>query len=369
MEARRPAQLKADDGSTHVVEISNLTKSSLFVHIDEPPAFGATVEVTFDDVIVRGDVVYADPPKGAVVVFEASVDTVAAIESLLTPPHVAAAGLVDAAAVPEATSEEYGMRETTQTDGLDMLREITSHDPPTFEDETVGPGPNSASDIFVAPHLRIAADLDDLGDDEPATADPIPPPMDPDESETHTQEMILTPHGLAPAPEALLIDPDDGDLDDALDDDPTYELTPSQPVLPEETREPSSPLVEPVGDPIAPEALAVTPSAAEPVEETFQGMEPDDELPRLDGQTLRFASVSQFRSQYKANIMHGALVVSGPPMPIGSQVPLDLLIPGVEAPPHISGHVRFLGEGTVGVMIDSFGLVKQQLEALVSKLD
>jgi hypothetical protein len=91
----------------------------------------------------------------------------------------------------------------------------------------------------------------------------------------------------------------------------------------------------------------------------------DNELPQLenDGVTLRFASLNQYRVQHKANIAHGGIIVRSAPLAIGTQKFLVLLIPGRERYT-VSARVTFIGDGTIGFVIDSFPMHKTQLKSL-----
>lgn len=104
----------------------------------------------------------------------------------------------------------------------------------------------------------------------------------------------------------------------------------------------------------APSTIAVTPAPA--------GGSADLPLLENDGVTLRFASADQYRSQHKANIAHGGIIVRSSPLPIGTQKFLGVEIPGRERYT-ISARVTFIGDGTVGFVIDSFPIHKAQLKA------
>ena len=90
--------------------------------------------------------------------------------------------------------------------------------------------------------------------------------------------------------------------------------------------------------------------------------EPDLPLLESDGVTLRFATADQYRAQHKANIAHGGIIVRSMPLPIGTQKFLGIEIPGRDRYT-ISARVTFIGDGTVGFVIDSFPIHKAQLKA------
>ena len=93
----------------------------------------------------------------------------------------------------------------------------------------------------------------------------------------------------------------------------------------------------------------------------------DECLPVLDrdGYTVRFASAAAYAVQYGANIEHGGLVVSAPPMPIGTQRMLALEVPGRPAYT-VSARVIYNQDGRLGFMLDSFSLHKVHLKSLAS---
>jgi hypothetical protein len=88
------------------------------------------------------------------------------------------------------------------------------------------------------------------------------------------------------------------------------------------------------------------------------------DLPVLepDGVTLRFGSADQYRTQHKANIQHGGIIVRASPLAIGTQKFLGIEVPGRERYT-VSARVTFIGEGTVGFVIDSFAIHKAQLKS------
>jgi hypothetical protein len=94
------------------------------------------------------------------------------------------------------------------------------------------------------------------------------------------------------------------------------------------------------------------------------------QLPELgaDG-ILAFASAEDYRAQYASDIMNGGLIVRSPPLPIGAQKMIRLRIPGAQETLAVSARVGFVGNGTVGLMIDSFAKHKHAFERLYEKLE
>jgi hypothetical protein len=88
------------------------------------------------------------------------------------------------------------------------------------------------------------------------------------------------------------------------------------------------------------------------------------ELPLLeaDGVTLRFQSITQYKTQHRANIAHGGIIVRSGPIPIGTQKFIGIQIPGKDRYT-VSARVTFIGDGTVGFVIDSFPIHRAQLKA------
>lgn len=92
-------------------------------------------------------------------------------------------------------------------------------------------------------------------------------------------------------------------------------------------------------------------------------------LPELtaDG-TLRFASATAFQTQFSANLVHGGVVARSGPLPIGSHKMLRFEVPGATESVQVSARVGFVGQGTVGFMIDTFALQRPRLESLLQQL-
>lgn len=108
-------------------------------------------------------------------------------------------------------------------------------------------------------------------------------------------------------------------------------------------------------------AVHVPPANGAPPPRSNSTLAPD--LPQLesDGVTLRFFSADQYKAQYRANVAHGGIIVRATPLPIGTQKFLGIEIPGRDRYT-VSARVTFIGEGTVGFVIDSFPIHKAQLK-------
>lgn len=117
----------------------------------------------------------------------------------------------------------------------------------------------------------------------------------------------------------------------------------------------------------APSARATEPPA--PAAKAATGTGGEGSLPELaaDG-TLRFASASAYQAQFAANLVHGGVVARSGPLPIGSHKMLRFEVPGVSVDVQVSARVGFVGQGTVGFMIDTFPLQKPRLESLLQAL-
>lgn len=116
----------------------------------------------------------------------------------------------------------------------------------------------------------------------------------------------------------------------------------------------------PVPKPEASESGAPADAAAASVEATLPELAPDG--------TLRFASASAFQTQFETNLVHGGIVARSTPLPIGSQKVLRFSVPGVSDEVQLSARVGFVGQGTVGFMIDTFAVHRPRLESILQRL-
>ncbi len=162
---------------------------------------------------------------------------------------------------------------------------------------------DESSRSLVAPGLAAAADLDDEG---------------------RTEELEMTPKGLAAAKAT--------------------------------TKAPQVVTAVHRGEPCD-EAAAPIGSQAAPI---------DSRIPSLHGDVVSFETAAQFQTQFKSSMLHGAIVAKGPALPLGTQRVVRLSVAGVRQTLRLSGVVRFLGEGTVGLMIESFSVVKPELRLFAS---
>lgn len=405
------ARVQHEDGAILDAEIANLTPSSVFLKTDREMTFRDAVRISFEALSLVGEVAFvsrADPP-GVVIAFEVPDASKPQLEGLLDrvstldQPMDAAVDLGTSAAVPALSDNTVGgdtlsvigdpLRETTQQDLYEDLRAVTTHDNPPVLDQaddlddlgdlddlddlnvevSEQPSP-SEEDIFVAPHLMMAADLDDQDEHEPAPNPPteealplivparIPNPdlvldLEMGDEESQTQELVAVARPVTRPMSSAEATLPPGDVQELA----THEALriPTPVVAP---RPPQAPMVDdPTREDIVPQPVLPVP--------VIQAKVPENgALPTLEDGTLRFASAEEFRAHYAANIAHGALVVRATPLPLHSQHSLALSIPGVDAPPRLSGHVKFVGDGTVGFMIDSFSVLRPDLEALIARL-
>lgn len=72
--------------------------------------------------------------------------------------------------------------------------------------------------------------------------------------------------------------------------------------------------------------------------------------------------------QFKSNIMHGGIIARSSPLGVGTFHVIKLAIPGVMEMLELRARVGFVGDGTVGFMIDSFPVEKPRLESLLAKV-
>lgn len=144
--------------------------------------------------------------------------------------------------------------------------------------------------------------------------------------------------------------------DPAPDDDPdTSRYAPTEDVSILDPVEEALPM-----DAIIDEAVAGSSAPARVTGEAGGGSSP---LPALadDGVTIAFSSPLQYRTQYEANIAYGGIIVRGQPLPIGMQKFLAIQIPG-RARYTVGARVTFIGDGTIGFMIDSFPIHRTALK-------
>jgi hypothetical protein len=90
-------------------------------------------------------------------------------------------------------------------------------------------------------------------------------------------------------------------------------------------------------------------------------------LPTLVEGVVQFARAADFAAEFRSNLQHGGIIARSTPLSIGSMHALRLVVPGVRDVIQIRARVGFLGEGTVGFMIDSFPLERPRIEAAVSE--
>lgn len=90
-------------------------------------------------------------------------------------------------------------------------------------------------------------------------------------------------------------------------------------------------------------------------------------LPELGADDrLLFGSTTDYVAHYKSQIAFGGIIARAAPRALGSMHPLTIVVPGVPQPVAVRARVGFLGEGTVGLMIDSFPIEKPRLEELLA---
>jgi hypothetical protein len=90
-------------------------------------------------------------------------------------------------------------------------------------------------------------------------------------------------------------------------------------------------------------------------------------LPTLVEGVVQFARAADFAAEFRSNLQHGGIIARSTPLSIGSMHALRLVVPGVRDVIQLRARVGFLGEGTVGFMIDSFPLERPRIEAAVSE--
>ena len=86
---------------------------------------------------------------------------------------------------------------------------------------------------------------------------------------------------------------------------------------------------------------------------------------RLDG-TLRFGAPADFSDQFRASIVHGGIIARSAPLSLGSVRTVRLVIPGIEAHVELRLRVGFVGEGSVGFLIERFPSERPRLESVLA---
>lgn len=140
---------------------------------------------------------------------------------------------------------------------------------------------------------------------------------------------------------------------------------------------PSAPVAAsaPARVPASPPASAPTPAAAPspavapraPSVAAAPGSAPASTLPTLVEGVVQFARAADFAAEFRTNLQHGGIIARSTPLSIGSMHALRLVVPGVREALQLRARVGFLGEGTVGFMIDSFPLERPRIEAVLSE--
>lgn len=88
---------------------------------------------------------------------------------------------------------------------------------------------------------------------------------------------------------------------------------------------------------------------------------------RHDG-TLRFEAPADFSDQFRASIIHGGIIARSAPLSVGSMRTVRLVVPGIEAQVELRLRVGFVGEGSVGFVIERFPLERPHLESLLAEV-
>jgi len=120
---------------------------------------------------------------------------------------------------------------------------------------------------------------------------------------------------------------------------------------------------------LGPERPAPAPAASppeEPAAEPASATPGGSTLPLIarDGCTVRFDDLEAYREQYASHLAHGGLVARAEPMPVGTQRMLVLSVPGSKDYT-VSARVVFNQPGVVGFMLDSIGLHRERLKAML----
>lgn len=322
------AEILTETGHRFTAPIANLGTTGLFLQTSELLQFGQRLSLRLLGVPVRGEVLFvSSDPVGAVVGLRASASALATLEAHRREVEVVSG--------PPALEDPWAEETTTSLpptdDGIldDLEVVVAALDAAAASDDTRTP-----LDVPIDPSLVVAAHIDDTGahaQDE-AEPDEVEPGADVPGGPTRRDEVVSSPSSPL-----------------------TQGVGPVAPGGP--TTDRKLHLVEPqaeAGDATPPEPIDAT--ALSPPGD------PDVDLPVLDGDgyTVRFASATAYQNQFASHISHGGLVVRAPPMSIGTQRMLSLVVPGIGTYT-VSARVIFHTTGKLGFMLDSFSLHRDRL--------
>ncbi len=306
-------------------ELRNATPLSLFLSSSEPFAFREKLKLFIGADAVESEVAYIaqTPPLGAVVVFTEPPENEKLLKRLMR----------SVSPLSEDPTAELEAKALPEDEGV-----------PATRDDLVA---------LISPDLLQAALVDDSQPALPQVSLPKASPLKPSKKRAVIDRSSGRP---LPPPQALAEDLSQ----------PAVHVPPARrprPRAPTQAPPPATAFPSPgIGLPAVDEAISARPRS-------MSSVSGQSKLPILSNDDrLSFASHEDFKTQFRTDITHGGLLVRSPPLPIGSQRRLSLVVPGAPAALELSVRVGFVGKGTVGFMIDSFAAHRPKLEALLDQL-
>lgn len=363
------AHVEMADGRDFVAEIANLTPHSLFIHTSEQLSFRAPVTVTFFSVSFRAELaIVTQKPAGWVVVFDADAETRARIEARIPEVNVLAPppSSTDRIALPPmATLDEATMRGVSSTpSGDEIRRALASLEPNSLRAALQSSGGIPSAITNPRGPMETAA----MEDDPDAslferTLEPI--------SEISPQELLAALPEEEPAGQESRTMP--------AVERPKFEEPPPAEKVGRTRAIPHARTVRMRPTP-APLRSAVPVRTPRRRDLTRRDLREDstaidmpaingavlEDIPQLaeDGSTVLFDSAAQYLVQHKTNIAHGAIVVRGGPMPIGTEKTLHLSVPGVKDAYTLKARVILSTEDSIGFSIEELDRHAPQLAVL-----
>lgn len=354
------AEIIREDGTVVSAEIANLTRSSVFVKADSAPPFRSRVRLRFEGMELVGETaLVCGEPRGFVVAFEAPSELKLSIAALQDQVDV----LGDGPWVENTTPSEPPDADITGKNT------VVVPEPPAPPPPTPLPLPRSPSRMPTPQPARAGSQASRLPS---PPAPPAPPPplriVPPRAPSAVANPGMPAPSRAAPGRTASVTG-----------------LPAPAPRAPSvaQVAAPAPVAATPVAAaPVAATPVAAAPVAAAPVAAAPVAAAPPSPvapprsasvippgLPELgpDG-LLRFGAAGDFALQFKSNIMHGGIIARSSPLGVGTFHVIKLAIPGVMEMLELRARVGFVGDGTVGFMIDSFPVEKPRLESLLAKV-
>ncbi len=345
------AEIIREDGTVVSAEIANLTRSSVFVKADSAPPFRSRVRLRLEGMELVGETaLVCGEPRGFVVAFEAPSELKLSIAALQDQVDV----LGDGPWVENTTPSEPPEADITGKNTV-----VVPEPPPP--PPTPLPLPRSPSRMPTPQPARAGSHAARLPS---PPAPPAPPPplriVPPRATSAVANPGMPAPSRAAPTRTASVTGlpapaPRTPSVAQVAAPAPVATLAPA-PVAAQRT-------------PSVAQAATPAPAAASPVAPPRSASVVPPGLPELgpDG-LLRFGAAGDFALQFKSNIMHGGIIARSSPLGVGTFHVIKLAIPGVMEMLELRARVGFVGDGTVGFMIDSFPVEKPRLESLLAKV-